>query len=69
MINTDGDQVTDFTAMNRDEIRYDLTSAIGDDELPEDVCEALVLTLEDRDEVTPDQFWSIVEEVFTAHEA
>lgn len=59
-----GENVTDYTAMNREEIRYELTGAIGDAELPEDVREALVLKLEDRDDVTPDEFWAIVEEAF-----
>ncbi|WP_026931249.1 hypothetical protein [Glycomyces tenuis] len=69
MINTEGDQITDFTTLNREEIRDELTAAIGDNELPETVREALVLKLEDRDNVTPDEFWAVVQEVFTAHEA
>lgn len=53
-----------FTTMNRQEIRDELTNTIGDDELPEDIREALVIVLEDRDDVTPDEFWTVVADVF-----
>lgn len=59
---------TNFAAMNRDEIRTELTAAIGDSELPEDVREALVLTLEDLDNVTPDELWGHVEAAFSDYE-
>lgn len=62
------ENATDYTTMTRDEIRYDLTTVIGDAELPEDVREALVLDLEDLDAVGPDEFWTRVEAAFDAYE-
>lgn len=61
-------QTTDYTTMNRDEIRAELTAAIGDTELPEQVREWLVSDLEDRYMVTPDEFWALVEIEFTRYE-
>lgn len=69
MISTEGTETTDFTAMNRDEIREHLTAAIGDDWLSDEDRESLVLEVEDLDAVTPDGFWGIVASVLDADRA
>lgn len=61
-------QTTDYTTMNREEIRNDIINSIGDTELPEQVREWLVNDLEDRYMVTPDEFWALVEIEFTRYE-
>lgn len=66
MIITEGTKTTDFTQWNREEIGHHLVSAIGDDWLSEAVHDALIRKLEDRDAVTPDEFWTIVEATFGA---
>lgn len=60
-------ETTDYTQMSRNEIREELTAAIGDDELPESVRESLVLTLEDETAVTADEFWVHVESAYDAY--
>lgn len=67
--NDEATDTTDFTAMNREEIRAYLTAAIGDDYLSDDDREALVLDFEDRDAVTVDEFWEIVGSVLDPEEA
>ena len=67
-VSAEEEGVTDYTEMSREEIREHLTTAIGDAELPEAVREALVLVLEDREGVTPDEFWTIVEQEFERYE-
>ena len=70
MIHTEGTDFTDFTTMNREEIRHHLTSAIGDDYLnDDDDREALVLKLEDLDAVSADEFWTIVSSVLDAEDS
>lgn len=66
MIHTEGTETTNFTKWNREEISYHIISAIGDDWLTETVHDALILKLEDREAVTPDEFWTIVEATFGA---
>lgn len=58
------DDTTDYTRMNRQEIIGDIRAALGDTFLPDAVCDCLVAELEDRDNVTPDEFWSLVEKEF-----
>jgi len=58
----------DFSALDRNEIRYELSSIIGDAELSEEAREQLVTLVEHRSDITEDEFWKMVEQATTSEE-
>lgn len=57
--------VTDYTKMNREEIRTEIANSMPEMEIAEDVREAIVRQLEDLEDASTDEYWAIVEAEMT----